>query len=727
MARIKKKYIISGSISLILITLLFFLSTIAKDYLVKNSEKLIHRKLEIGEMHFNYAKVAIQVKNLTLFEDNKTDTFAAFSELYVNFDPWTLIKSEYSFSEIRLSDPKVEVIQDGEKFNFDSLMPKEDSIKKKDSTVNEALKFTIRNIQLLNGKVKYVDVQKKNDVELKNLNLNLPLIAWNNEKSDVGVDFSLGEKGHVNIQATVDNINKKYRINLNTDNIDILPITYYLKDYLDVRSVDGLLSSKLRIEGDMNDVINISLSGIGSVSNFSILDGRSEKIISSPKVSVSMKDINLKTFHFGFGKIELEQPNLLVVREKKAINIMQFFEPYFRNDSIAAASGAIQETGTPVTYSIDTLKINNGLVSISDKTLNRPFSYELNNLNMIMTGLTESASQIPVVFSTKLNNKGDFSGKTVWSMVDMMNLEMEAKVKRMDLMSFSPYSEYFVASPITQGWLNYELGLKMSSSKLANTNKVKIEELEFGKRTKDTTAMKLPVRLGLYLMKDANDNIEFDIPVEGNPSEPKFKLGKIIWKTFGNLMVKAVTSPFKALQGLAGTDPESLEKLPFEIAQDSLNQEQRDKLEKLANILKKKTDLILNMTQTTDPQKEKDQIAIQLTKAEYLATLPNDPNMEKISASQLKDDDSKLLDFIRTTVPKVDSIGIQQACKQRIDVGRIETRFQAILVARNHAVSDYFIQKQGIPAESVQVSTADLNNLPQELRIPQFKIEVSIK
>jgi hypothetical protein len=267
----------------------------------------------------------------------------------------------------------------------------------------------------------------------------------------------------------------------------------------------------------------------------------------------------------------------------------------------------------------------------------------------------------------------------------------------------------------------------MSSSKLANTNNVKIEELEFGKRTKDTSAMKVPVRLGLYLMKDANDNIAFDIPVEGNPSEPKFKLGKIIWKTFGNLMVKAVTSPFKAMQGLAGTDPESLEMLPFEIAQDSLNQEQRDKMEKLANILKKKADLILIMTQTSDPQKEKDRIAIELTKAEYLATLPNDPNTEKISVTQLKDDDSKLLEFIRKIVPKLDSIGIQRACNQRIDAGRIETRFQAILAARNHAVSDYFIQKQGIPAESVQVSTADLNDLPQELRIPQFKIEVSMK
>ena len=105
-------------------------------------------------------------------------------------------------------------------------------------------------------------------------------------------------------------------------------------------------------------------------------------------------------------------------------------------------------------------------------------------------------------------------------------------------------------------------GLKMSKTNLLNQNTIKVDELEFGKRTKDTTAVKAPVRLGLYLMKDAKDVIAFDLPVEGNPSDPKFKLGKIIWRTFTNLLVKVATSPFRALAGLAGTNPESLEKTP---------------------------------------------------------------------------------------------------------------------------------------------------------------------
>jgi len=582
---------------------------------------------------------------------------------------------------------------------------------------------------LVNGKVLYNDLLKQNRVEMKNLNLHLPLISWNNEQSNVGVDFAMGEKGKVNIQATVDNLKKKYQIDLATQDIQIQPITGYLTDYFDVKSLDGLLTSKLKIVGDMNEVINISITGNGLISGLSVLDGRSENIISASQVTTSLKDINLKTFHFGFGKIELNEPKILVERAKDMTNLERFLLPYFRSDSISSAATKTATTteSAPVTYSIDTIKVNNGLVSISDKTLNRPFTYELNNLNMTMTGLTESADQIPVIFNTKLNNKGDLSGKTTWSMVDMMKLEMDAKVKRLDLVSFSPYTEYYVASPITQGWFNYDFGLKISTTNLVNTNKVKVDELEFGKKTKDTTAMKVPVRLALYLMKDAKDEIKFDLPVTGNPSEPKFKLGKIIWKTFANLMVKTALSPFNALAGLAGTNPETMDKLPFSFAQDSLNQSQRDNLTKLSSILKKKPDLVLTLTQTTDPEKEKAQIAVELTKTEYLVTLTPDAIAPKIKAGEIKNDDPNLLTFIRKTVPTVDSLGIETACVRRIDAGKVESRFQEILVLRNRLVNEFLTTNQGIPAESVQISTADFKNLPQELRIPQFKIEVSIK
>jgi hypothetical protein len=727
MARIKKKYIVLATLFLTIFIFLFFLSTITKNYLVNHSEKLIGRKLDIGELHINYAKVAIQVKDLVLYEPNQTDSFISFSELYINFNPWSLIKSEYSFSEIRLANPRIQVIQDIDKFNFDSLIPKEDSLEVKDTSVNEALKFTIRNIQLIDGKVKYVDVAKNNVVQMKNLSLNLPLLAWNNEKSDMGIDFTMGEKGHVIVQAIVDNLNNKYQINVSTSDVQIQPISNYVTDYFNLKSVTGLLASRLKIVGDMNDLLNIQISGDGSVSDLAVLDGNSEKIIASSKVTTTIKEVNLKTNHYGFGKIEVNSPSLLLIRDTKMTNLERFILPYFRSDSISSATGTVSTDEVPLTYSIDTIKVVNGLLSFSDRTLNRPFTYEFRNLDLIMKDFSESADQIPLDFSMKLKGKGEFSAQTVWSMLQPMNFQMEMKLKQLDLLSFSPYSEFYIASPITQGWFNYNMSLKMSPTALANMNKVKIDELEFGKRTKDTTAMKVPIRLGLYLMKDAKDIIKFDIPVKGNPSEPKFKLGKIIWKAFGNMMFKAVTSPFRAMQGLAGANPESLEKLPFEIAQDSLTQEQRAKLENLAVILKKKPDLILILTQTTDPAKEKNLIAVQLTKRDFMESLPKDSTSAKKLITDIKEDDPMLLAFVRKTIPDLDQIGFQQACFKRISADRIERRFQEVLTLRNQAISNFFIQKEGIPSESVQVSVADLDNLPQELRIPQFKIEVSLK
>ncbi|MBP8851113.1 MAG: hypothetical protein KBG80_11225, partial [Breznakibacter sp.] len=81
----KKRYYILGGLSLLLFILFFSLSTLVKNWVINNSEKLIGRKVQIGELHFNYARVALQVKELVVYETNKVDSFISFQELYINF------------------------------------------------------------------------------------------------------------------------------------------------------------------------------------------------------------------------------------------------------------------------------------------------------------------------------------------------------------------------------------------------------------------------------------------------------------------------------------------------------------------------------------------------------------------------------------------------------------------------------------------------------------------
>ncbi len=123
MQRLKKKYYILGSIGLIIFLFFFFLSTIIKNYITKNSKELLGRKLTIKELHINYINVSLKIKNFILYEENNTDTFFYFKELLVNYDPWKMLHDEYAVSELKLERPYIHITQDGEKFNFDSLIP----------------------------------------------------------------------------------------------------------------------------------------------------------------------------------------------------------------------------------------------------------------------------------------------------------------------------------------------------------------------------------------------------------------------------------------------------------------------------------------------------------------------------------------------------------------------------------------------------------------------------
>lgn len=720
MKPIKKRYLFLFSIFLVLAIFLFFLSSMVKNWLTKNSEELIGRKLDIAELHFDYWHIAVKAKEVRLHEANRIDNFLSFSELYINFSPWKLLGNEYSFSEIRLDNLQINIEKNGDRFNFNDLIPPDDStnVPEPEEQTKE-IKFSIYNLNINNGELSFHDVPLNNKIELKKLNFNLPLIAWDNHQSNVGAEFNMGEQGKVVLKALVDQAKNSYEVDVQTTNIPLLPITNYLKDYMDVDSLNGLLTTDLIITGNMEDVINISITGQGKVTDLSVIDGASQKILSAPETRIGLKDINLKTFHFVFSNIEIDEPYLFVARDTDMTNLERFFLPYLEADTLnTEEAGPASGAGPETTYTIDTIRINNGLILFADNTLNRESTTRISKLNATIANLSQSSEHIPVNFSAELNNGGTIRGTSIMNMVNPMNIEFDGQLKRLDLVSFSPYSEFYIASPFTQGWLNYDLKIKIQDQWLTNENQIKIEELEFGKRTKDKPYVKVPIRLALYVLKDTKDNITIDMPVSGSTADPKFKVGKLIWKTFLNLIEKTALSPFNALAGLTGSNPEKLELIRFEYLQDSLKQTQNDALASISKILQKKPGIVVTFTQRTDAKAEMEQMTLKMVQNDYQAkhqsgTLPNA-------------NDPAFLAFVREQVPGADSLHLTEACLQMIPPAQIRSRFDELLEKRNQLIREYFIN-QGIPETSVVVSTADLRNLPEEIKRPEYKVEVSIK
>jgi hypothetical protein len=95
-------------------------------------------------------------------------------------------------------------------------------------------------------------------------------------------------------------------------------------------------------------------------------------------------------------------------------------------------------------------------------------------------------------------------------------------------------------------------------------------------------------------------------------NNPDFKYGTVVWKTFTNLIAKAVTSPFKFLGSMLGINSDDLEFVVFEAGSVAIAPPQREKLDTLAKMMLKRPKLVLDIEAGYD--KAKDRLALQKEK-----------------------------------------------------------------------------------------------------------------
>jgi flagellar motor protein MotB len=60
----------------------------------------------------------------------------------------------------------------------------------------------------------------------------------------------------------------------------------------------------------------------------------------------------------------------------------------------------------------------------------------------------------------------------------------------------------------------------------------------------------LPIKFATSLLRDVNGVIDLDVPVTGTLDDPTFRIGPIVWQIIKNILVKAVTAPFRLLGSL---------------------------------------------------------------------------------------------------------------------------------------------------------------------------------
>ena len=764
MKRIKKRYLIPGIVLLLIAGFLFFLSDIVRYVAERKAPDLLGRKLSIGAIHINYAKVSLRIKGFVLYEADQKSRFVAFDELYVDVEPWALIRKEYSLDALRLINPEIKISQNGSRFNFDDLIPPADSlavdtIEQEQAADSSLIRLNLRNIHIEGGKIIYEDQQLNSHIEINKLGLDVPLFSWDNRHSDIGLEFGLGSEGLVDISLALDNLAGRYNIHLKTSSIDLSIAQAYLQDVLRFGKLEGKLFTDINLHGSLEHMASINLDGKVWLDSFLLTDTGQQKVMAIQKIQTDIKQIDLDKQDFHISSLVITRPQLWTGLDEEGISLLKLFitpekdsltlsteqnetptelNEVQESDSLGAV--AVKNETTTVTasadtkgtlnYSLDSLRLHDAEIQFTDYTLARPFQYLLSDFDLAVDNVHPKAGKMPVYFSLNTNNDGKIDGELTLNMTQPENLDLNLNIERLGLMNLSPYSESYVARPILKGWLNYAMQLQLKEGKLSNQNKVLIESLEMGDKVEAPQAMNVPVKLGLYLLKDSKNNISIELPVEGDINNPQFSYGKVLWNTFTALMVKVAASPFNAMADILGVDQQEVSELAFQYSQNTLIQKQMEQLDKIALLIQKKPDLMFRIVQHTDRDKELEQLALNRARQVYVQAASDSLariQADSIPKQSLQLSDSAFMAFVRHRVPEVDSIGLPAASVRLCDAGDLSARLDSVLQLRNTQVRSYLLGIEGLNEQRFEVQTADLINLPAELRYPHFRVDVYVR
>ena len=589
-------------------------------------------------------------------------------------------------------------------------------------------------VALKGAKVSFVDKMLEPNVASKIDNIYLSAYDIDSSKYSwmkYYLSARINSKGKLKASGSLRHTPLKQAGSVELTKIALKDLNPYIDEHAFVYLKDGYLSLKTKTKYSPSiKNPDVSVNGSFKLDEFFVHDSRDDSAL------VSFNKLDLKSF-------TLEtQPNRLFVNE---IDIDSFFVSALidANKTMNLASlvkgaedvnGSLDSNATEALAVVDAnttkeafpvkiMKVNvtNGNAIFADASLPINFKTDIHDLNGVIYSISSNPNETTYIDivgevdkygSTKLKGSVNAANPKAYT-------DINFNFKNLDLSAMSGYSATFAGYKIDDGKLFLDLNYDIKESALLGENSIIVKNIKLGDTLEVEGGSSLPLGFVIGLLEDSDGVIDIDMPIRGNVDEPDFKYGALVWKTLGNLILKAVASPFSFLGSMLGIGGDELKYVEFEGASLAILPAQREKLDNIAKLLLKRPKMNLSIAGTYNL--EIDEAAMKRTKlADLVVKLSGAKNEEeKVSAmnidlledifEKITGDDEKI-DKIKDALEdkyddkeKFKRAYLQALVKEcsAIQVVSLE-ELQALAKARSAIIKSYLVEVKEITNRRIQ-------------------------
>ena len=582
---------------------------IAKGYVNGHGEELTGRKVHVEHVGLNLLTGTVNVRGLDVYEDDGEEVFAGFDTLDVRAHLLQIPFKVINLRHITLSGLHANIIQEGKRFNFASLIEhfsSDDSTEVEDTTPSGwVMKFY--NINIRHASLNYDDMLNHKGIHLPDINLSVPgFVLGGDEGSEGGLNIGFDKGGRLNVDAYYDTKESLYHVDVNLEDFSVQNLDSYLADMLRYDDLRGSVNAHITADGNVNDIMKSSIGGTVAVNGVD-LTGSKGPVASFDALTVKVNNINLDDNSFDIGEVRLnglkatyeqwkEYSNISLLMPKKESQGVTL-QSGIEEDDDKSAEEAKGKTGKPMQLHVGSLRVEDASVTYNDHTLPDEFHFPVTGLSVSADDLTTAGGNNAQVRAT-LPGGGHLMVRWRGDIVNWKNYQdLFLTIKGLDMRQISPWAVAYTGYPVEDGTFGLTTRLAVNNSELDNQNKIDIYKAKVGDRRKDVSAeVKIPLKAALYILKDKDDKILIEMPVKGNIDNPEFNYMKVVWKTLGNLLVKVATSPARALGSALGINSDELEFMVVAPDQHGLTSEQYHILSDLSAIAQSDPRITITLT-----------------------------------------------------------------------------------------------------------------------------------
>lgn len=730
---IKITLIAAAVLAALIVIAAIAVSPVAKNYIEKHDRELIGRSIRMERLRMNIFTGRLRIEGLRIGGSEDSTTFFRLDSFEMRMRLWPLLGNRVLVKKISFAGPDVKIYQRGNAFSFDDITARFASDTTAAATPEKPSKpweIGIYDISIRNGRVFYKDLALDAEWGMNDINLHIPGVYFSGEKTDVGAVLNFAEGGSLSTDVGYNIESSEFDIGIRLQDFALAGTLPYFRQSLDVTAVDGRLSADIRLRGNTEHLLSLTTEGTASLAGFALRDRQQRPVAGVDTLGVKLAEGDLGKMRFVFDRIYVSGLSALFEMTPEGNNLAALMKSPAAE--ITASDAAGSATPSP-TLRIADLEISNGRVTVRDLTMHRPFEYTVSEIRMRSRDFDPSKRNSMTV-DARMQKTG--SAKLRWegTLEDMDNQNITLWLTNLDLRDFGPYCEHYTAYPLTKGNLTFRSQNVIRDRYLDGTNHLDMFEPKVDKKRREIKAeMNIPLKLGLYVLKDKKGHVKMDLPVRGSLDSPEFSYRKIVLKAIGNVLLKVVTAPFSFLSG----NKENIEYINIDPLQYVFTSEQYASLDKIAQALQDKPEMHIVLTQRVNMRRALPRQAAGALRMAYAEHLKSADTTGRQPMSMLEYEKIQQTD-IRT--PAIMAFADSLLTRQGISPQGLSADDKALalyrekaagqlarmMAAHNKALAEYMQSTHGATAPAFRVQTMDSLALPNYTGRDRYTIALEV-